>query len=290
MKKLGVLLVAAAALFLAFAVLKNSIAQSAVQGVVKKMTGLKLGMRSLDLQLRNTRILAKGIQLKNPAGFTDPVMVDMPTLDVDYELGSILKGAPHLETVELDLAQIVIIKNRDGKLNLDALKPAGGTKQTTEKPAQQTKAPQIRIDLLHLKIGKVVYKDYSNGGSPSVQEFDLRIDEQYRNITNINAIVPIIVSKALSNAVLGRLVNFDIKGLMSQMDLGGVNFGSMGLGSLSNLSSQAAQQAQGVLSGAQKMLQGAASGSGNASKDLTKAADEAVKGVSDLFGSLTKKS
>ncbi len=285
MKKISTLLIIVVAGLLVLSILKNGIAQSAVQGVVKTMTGLELKMKSLNLGILNTRIQANGIELRNPAGFEEPVMVDMPVLDVDYELGSLLKGAPHLQEVQLDLRQLVVVRNKDGKLNLDALKPAGA-KQADGKPA---KAPQIQIDLLRLKIGKVIYKDYSKGGAPSVQEFDLNIDERFENISNINAIVPIILTKALYNTTLGKLVNFDLKGLMGQLDLGGVNFDSLGMGKFKDLGTQAAKQAQGVLSGATKALSGAASGSGDAAKDLTKSADEAVKGVADLFGSLTKK-
>jgi uncharacterized protein involved in outer membrane biogenesis len=285
MKKISTLLIIVVAGLLVLSIMKNGIAQSAVQGVVKKMTGLELKMKSLNLGILNTRIQANGIELRNPAGFEDPIMVDMPVLDVDYELGSLLKGAPHLQEVQLDLRQLVVVRNKDGKLNLDSLKPAGA-KEADGKPA---KALQIQIDLLRLKIGKVIYKDYSKGGAPSVQEFDLNIDERFENISNINAIVPIILTKALYNTTLGKLVNFDLKGLMGQLDLGGVNFDSLGMGKFKDLGTQAAKQAQGVLSGATKALSGAASGSGDAAKDLTKSADEAVKGVADLFGSLTKK-
>ncbi len=274
MKKIGsILLVAVVALF-ALAVLKNSIAQGAVQGVFKQVTGLDLKIGSLNLGLMAGKLDARSIELKNPAGFADPIMMDMPALLVDLVPASLFKGAPHLEEVQIDLKEFVIVKNKDGKLNLDYLKPAG-SKDASGKTSKPAKAPQIQIDQLRLKIGKVIYKDYSKVGSPSVQEFDLGLDETYRNVSNVNAILPLIMTKVLYNTTIGKLVNFDLKGLTSQLDLSGVNFEQLGLGKFKDLGSATAKQAQEALSGA--------------TKDLSKTADEAVKGVADLFGSLTKK-
>lgn len=287
MKKIVSLLLIVVAVLFGVAVLKNTIAQGAVQGVFKKMTGLDLKIGSLNLGLIAGRLDARAIQLKNPAGFVDPVMVDMPVLLVDLVPMSLLKGGAHLEEVRLDLKELLIVKNKDGKLNLDYLKPAGSEKATTDKPAKTAKAPQIQIDSLRLKIGKVIYKDYSKGGAPSVQEFSLNLDESYNNISNINAILPLIMTKALYNTTIGKLVNFDVKGLASQLDLSGMNLDELGLGKFKDLGAQAAKQAQGALTGATKALQNASSS--DAAKDLGKTADEAVKGVADLFGSMTKK-
>lgn len=288
MKKLVSILIVVVAVLFGLAILKNGIAQGAVQGVFKSMTGLDLKIGSLNLGLMAGRMEARGIQLKNPAGFKDPVMVDMPVLLVDLVPGSLLKGGAHLEEVQLDLKELLVVKNADGKLNLDSLKPAGGQKASAGKPAKTAKAPQIQIDNLRLKIGRVVYKDYSKGGEPSVQVFELNLDEPYQNISNINAILPLIVTKALYNTTLGKLVNFDLKGLASQLDLSGMDLNTLGLGKFKDLSSAAAKQAQEALSGAQKALQNAAAGSGDAAKDLSKTADEAVKGVADLFSSVGK--
>jgi hypothetical protein len=164
----------------------------------------------------------------------------------------------------------MVVKNKNGQLNLDHLKPAG-SKDASGKTSKPAKAPQMQIDSLRLKIGKVIYKDYSAGGEPSVQVFDLNLDESYSNVSNVNAILPLIVTKALYNTTVGKLVNFDVKGLVSQLDLSGMNLDSMGLGKFKDLGSAAAKQA------------------GTAAKDLGKTADEAVKGVADLFGSMTKK-
>ncbi len=122
MKKLITLLLIVVVAVLGISLAKNGIAQSAVQGVFKKVTGLDLKIASLNLGLRAGRLDARGIRLNNPPGFTDPVMVDMPVLLVDLEPASLFKSEKHLEEVQLDLKELLVVKNKDGKLNLDYLK------------------------------------------------------------------------------------------------------------------------------------------------------------------------
>jgi hypothetical protein len=119
--------------------------------------------------------------------------------------------------VRLHLKEFVVAKNKDGVLNLDSLTSFGAAKEakdkTEEKPEEKKekgKQPDIQIDLLKLKIEKVYYKDYSKGDKPSVKEFNVNIDATYENITDPNALVNIIVMKALANTTISSLTNFDL--------------------------------------------------------------------------------
>ena len=110
-------------------------------------------------------------------------MLDMSEIYVDYDLPAILGGKIHLRTVRINMSEFVVVKNAKGELNLDALnvvKEQKGAK--TAAPAEKGKAPEIQIDVLELKVGKVLYKDYSKGGAPQVQEFNLNLDERYTDI------------------------------------------------------------------------------------------------------------
>ena len=70
--------------------------------------------------------------------------------------------------------------------------------------------PDIQIDLLALKIDRVIYKDYSKGGSPKVKEFNVNIDERYVDITDPQSLGRLIIVKALKNTTIASLANFDI--------------------------------------------------------------------------------
>jgi hypothetical protein len=71
----------------------------------------------------------------------------------------------------------------------------------------------MRIDVLNLKIGKAVYKDYSSGGAPSVTEYNINIDKTFRNVDNPNTLVSLLVVEALTKTPIAGLANFDVGSL-----------------------------------------------------------------------------
>jgi hypothetical protein len=193
---------------------KDAAIKTSVEKGVELVTGLKLRMRSFRVGLINTLVGIRNLRLYNPGGYKDSIMVDMPEIYVDYDLPAIFKGKIHLEEIRIDMNKFVVVKNERGQLNLDSLKVVQDQKEGKEAEAKQKgKVPEIQIDNLELKIGKVIYKDYSGGGAPSVKEFNIGLDEKYKNITNPYTLVSLIVAKALMNTTIAGLIDFDLKGL-----------------------------------------------------------------------------
>jgi hypothetical protein len=193
---------------------KNMIIKTSVTTGVKAMTGLKLSIRSMNVGVFKSLIGINELQLYNPPGFKDKIMMDLPEIYVDYNLGAIMGGKAHLEEVRLNLKEFIVVKNEAGELNLDSLRVVKETEgEVAEKDdgkKEKTEMPDIQIDLLALKIGKVIYKDYSKGGSPKVREFNVNIDERYENITDPQSFVRLIIVKALKNTTIASLANFNI--------------------------------------------------------------------------------
>lgn len=224
MKKIGVtILLILVVLSLVLVVGRDQILKAAVESGAKIATGLGLEIGKLHVGLRSTSVDVQGLSLSNPAGFPDRNMLDMPRIFVDAHLRSLVKGKIRLTDMKIDLKQFTVVKNEKGQLNLDALKPVQ-TAKPGEKPAPAKKgpAPELQIDNLELKIGKVVYKDYSKGGAPAVTEFNINLDEKFQNITDPNVLVRLIVFKALSSSTIAALANFDLDGL------GGTLTGTLG--------------------------------------------------------------
>lgn len=192
---------------------KDMIIKTSIERGVEAATGLKLVINSLKVDILKQIADIKGLNLQNPAGFKDRTMVDMPAIYVDYDMQALLKNKVHVQDMKLDLREFYVIKNEKGVLNLDSLKVVQAQK-TGEKPAEaKGKAPQIQIDNLQLKIGKVIYKDYSKGGVPDVQEFDINLNEKYTNITDPNSLVSLIVVRALFNTTISKLIDVNLEGL-----------------------------------------------------------------------------
>lgn len=214
MKKWAVILVGILVVLLILAVIKDILIKVAVEQGVKVVTGLSLNIGSLKVGLINTLVDIKNLRVLNPSNFKDSDMLNMPEIYVAYDLPAVIGGNIHLKDARINLKEFDVVKNDKGQLNLDSLKVVQAQK-TGGKPEEKAggKAPQIQIDRLRLKIGKAVFKDYSAGPNPRVTEFNVNIDEEYKNITNPYTLVSLIVVKALMNTSIASLANFDINGL-----------------------------------------------------------------------------
>lgn len=267
-------LVIALAVILLLGFTKDIIAKVSVEHGVQFVTGLKLSIKNFNIGLIKTLVGIKELKLYNPPEFKDKVMLDMPEIYVNYNLPAIFKGKVHLEEIRIDLKEFVVVKNEKGELNLNSIKVVKEQKTKeekkpaeTQKPKKKGKAPQIQIDTLVLKVGKVIYKDYSKGGEPQVQEFNIALDERFENIDNPNAVVSLIIVKALMNTTVGRLTGFDIKGLE----------GTIG---------DTLATAQEVTAGAQETVAQTTKQAAEAAKKTTDTVKKTTEGLQDTFKKL----
>ncbi len=224
LKKIGIVLLIII-LFIALAVGfgKNFIVKTAVTATVKAMTGLKLTIGDLNIGVVKTLVGINDLKLYNPSGFTDNIMIDLPQALVDYDLKAFFNKKIHLEKVLLNLKEFIVVKNKDGALNLDSLNAVQAAKEDESSAQKKTtqvkgKMPEIQIDLLELKVGKVIYKDYSQGGSPRIREYNLNLDEKFENITNLQDFARLIIVRALARTPIASLADFDLGALSKGLD------------------------------------------------------------------------
>ena len=192
---------------------KDVIIRVSVENGVRMVTGLTLKVDSFRVGIFKPILQIRGLKLFNPPGFKDRIMVDLPEIYVDYDRGALMKGKVHITNARIDLRELVVVRNTGGQLNLNSLRVVQA-REGRAKPAVKT--PPLMIDRLELKIGKVVLKDYSTG-SPIVKEFNLASDEIYTNIDDPNALVSLIVVRALRKTSIAALTNFDINDLQGSV-------------------------------------------------------------------------
>lgn len=267
MKIIGKIAVILLVVLVALYIGRNIIIGGIVSGGVKAVTGLGLDIGKMNIGIFDTLIDLKNIRVINPPGFVDKVMADMPEFFIDYDLGSFLGGKVHLTSLKINLKEFIVEKNAKGELNLNSLKVVQAKSPDKGAPKKESKPPQIQIDSFDLKIGKVIYKDYSSGTPPQIREFNVNIDEHYANITNPYMLGSIIISKALMNTTISSLANFDI-------------------GPLKNEAKDALMKATEVgrdaaVKAATKATEAIGSQAGTAAQDAANKATEAIKG---LFG------
>jgi len=276
MKIIGRILIGIVVLIVVFLVFKNPIIKAGISFGAEKALGLELGMKKLDINLSGTFIEIGDFHLNNVEGFEERTMMQIPEVYVDYELQPLLKGNIHLTDLRLHLSEFIITRNAKGQLNINALKEkfaADEKKEQAKKPEEKTgeakKQGGLQVDHMHLKIDKVIYKDYSvSAEDPLVQTFDVKIDEEHENITKPEAIIGIVVGKALKNSALARLTNmnpqeflqsniFDTLTMTNQMATGIGNKATSTVegvvGGTTEKAGDAANEAMGALKDAVKM-------------------------------------
>lgn len=263
----------------AMVLLRDFVVTAAIQSAVKMATGLTLKVERLHIGISNTYVQIKGLELKNPAGFEEKVMLAIPEIYVDYQIRALPKGVLHLNSVVLDLETFNVVKNAQGTLNLDSFKTLAPAKSSGEvkpkDPASKSKALKISIAALKLRINKVSYMDFSVN-PPRIQDFNIGINESYAQVDNLDNMVRLIVVKALMNTSISSMTNLDLGSL--QDSVSGV------LSSSAEMATTAVLDAKNTaLVETQKLTESVAPG---ASEAVSEAAGQAKELVGNLKGKI----
>lgn len=226
LKWIGVIVVV---LIVAVLAARSMIIKSGAQRAIAKMTGFDLEVGGISVGLVSPQFEIRDLKLNNPPDFPDAEAFELKRIYVKYDLMSFFGDNPHLYEIALDIPKAVVVKKADGETNLERLekvsKQAGEGKgegredgkkpEAKPAPGEKKPAPQVRIDLLTLKLGKVEVRDYSRGGEkPEILTYDLNVDRRFENVTDLNVISTVIAAEILNN-VGGKLIQ-DMGKIMEQ--------------------------------------------------------------------------
>lgn len=194
-KSIAVIAIVISAL-LCIAFLRDAIIKHILSATITNITGSKTEIGNLSLSLLKQNIRIKNLKIYNPEGFPRQVLLEIPRINADLDTGSFLKGITRLKELDIDLKLAVIMKNKDGKLNVDSLKLAKKEDTKDIKPGQA--APAFKIDNLHLNIGWVIFKDLSSGAKPIVDGYDIQIENRiYKNIESPQQLISLLLIETL---------------------------------------------------------------------------------------------
>jgi len=189
-------LIIAIIILLGLGIAKDQIVKTVVTVATSQITGAPVGIDRFSLGVFKRSVRISGFKIFNPSGFPKGILVELPKINVDYSLGSLLSGKLHLLNVEVELKEIGLIKNKDGKLNVDSLKIVKESKKKGKASAQMP----IKIDTLKLGIGRIVLKDYSSGGEPVIKVYDINLNKTYKNITSVQQLTALILGEPMKEA------------------------------------------------------------------------------------------
>ncbi len=234
---------------------RNFIVKTGASVGAKVAAGLDLSIADVKIGLANSDVGLKGIQLQNPKGFPDERMVDIPEVYINYNLTDFFKNNIHVEEIRLNLNELVVVKNKEGKLNIKELLPPSevkpdepGEPEEPKEPKEDKTKKELNIDVLKLRIGKIVYKDYTVN-PPKITNYDVNINEEIEDV-NTKSLVAYITAKALMNTSISKLANIDFDGLTNQAkDIANKMIEGAGVGDLDETVEDLGNKAKDALKG-----------------------------------------
>ena len=196
-KKIGILILVVVLLFM-FCLARDLFIKSLIGTVAAGVTGAPTSIGGLSLSVIRQTVKISDFKMYNPKGFPRGILVDIPRINVACNLGALITGKIHFRQLDLEIKEIGMVKNKEGKLNIDSLKIAEDKSGKEEKkPAKQM---AMQIDTLGLGMGRVVSRDYSVEGPPVIKVYDINLKKTYKNIIIAEQMFAFIISEPLKAA------------------------------------------------------------------------------------------
>jgi len=199
MKKIFIILILVACVLVGLVLLKDQIIKSTIILSAEKITGAPTSIGKFHLGFLSQTVVIENFKMFNPKGFSKNKLIDLPKIRVSYDLSAFLKKRLHLPIVEIELKEMLLEKNKEGQLNVDALKVA--QKEDTKEEKKPAAQMPIQIDDLKLGIGRIISFDYSSKKEhPIILVYDVGIHKQYKNITSAQQLAALIISEPMKAA------------------------------------------------------------------------------------------
>lgn len=191
-KKKWIILAACVAGFL---LVKDFLLAGVISAVASSVVGAPVSIRTVSIGLFPPKVVMRNFKMQNPPGFERGVMVDLPLAAGQLDAGALLTGKLHMPAIEIELKEIGLMKNKEGKLNVDELKVVKQPANTGSSGSM--KQPSFKIDVLTVSMQRVVSKDYTSGKEPLVQVYDINLKKSYKDITSPAQLAALLMSEPM---------------------------------------------------------------------------------------------
>jgi uncharacterized protein involved in outer membrane biogenesis len=162
--------------------LKDVIAKSIAERNLRDTTGLDARISKLEVGLSTPTVNLEGLKLYNTADFGGSTFLDLPELRMEYVPDDVRTGKLRFKTVRLHLSEVHVVRNKNGRTNIEMLqketrKKSTGGKEKTDKPGVDFGG----IETLYLTIGKIHITDERDPRNNDVIDIGLK-DEVGKNL------------------------------------------------------------------------------------------------------------
>lgn len=202
------LLILSIVLLVALVLLKDTLLKALVEWRIRKSTGLTVTINKLEAGLLAPTITMEGFKLYNPPEFGGSVLVDVPQAFTEYDWNALAGRKVRLRLLRFSLAELNVVKSKDGRTNIPAVLGSGGATGTNQSASASGLGVGFGgIDRLYYSVSAVKYTDMAQprnnwqrqAGWKDVEEQNLRTSQDVNNWL-ASAAVRIVVGAPPTNA------------------------------------------------------------------------------------------
>jgi hypothetical protein len=209
MKKVLLWIIALCALLLLLVggaiLFKDPILKKVTESRIRSETGLTADIGSLDLALTSGKITIKDFKLLNSPEFGGDVLLNIPEVYLALDAQRTAEGKLHFTEVRFHLAEVHIVRDTNGQLNLDALQKRQRSKKSSGKKKTEDDFKFGGIDRLYLSLGKVRYTDLQDSSLNA--EHALGVENELIENIKTEEELQAHVLRLLLRAVLQEMLN-----------------------------------------------------------------------------------
>ena len=193
------LVLLAVVLIAVFLLSLNSILRAVMEHNIRAQTGMDAEIGRVKFGLIEPTIEIQDLKIYNPPSFGGTPFLDIAEIHAEYDRLALAQKKIHFTLLRFNLAELDIVKNRDGQMNIRALAGKSKAKAGAATPSfkQQTGYDFREIDALNVSFNKAKYIDLQNPKNNRVQTIGLQ-----------NCVVPKVKS---ANDLAGLFLLIDLR-------------------------------------------------------------------------------
>ncbi|MFH1441275.1 MAG: hypothetical protein ABIH18_04460 [Candidatus Omnitrophota bacterium] len=194
-----------------FIIVKHLKIKELVEREIEAELGTKVTIGSLKFSPVLAYVGARDVTIYNPPGFDEQVMAYISSIHIVSDpVDLIIRKKPNIYLFGISLDKLNIVKNRNKEVNIESL-------PVFKKGSKEADKTPFYFDVIVLSIGEVNYTEYTASGRKE-QKFKIGIKNQaFISLKDENEVVKLIVSKAIENTDIAKLINLTIVPVVSNV-------------------------------------------------------------------------
>jgi uncharacterized protein involved in outer membrane biogenesis len=176
----------------------NTFVKQLVESRMRASTGMDARIGLIDVGLLSPTITIENFKLYNTADFGGSLFIDMPELHLEYDPLAIGHHNLHFKLVRLDLAEVAVVQDKKGRLNVQDLQKRSRAASSGKKPPGAD-FKFTGIDTFNLSLGKFRLSNLATGREEEI-EFGIKdqITHNVKSEADLAGLNLLLASRAMS--------------------------------------------------------------------------------------------